>query len=46
MKILKFGGKSLDSFKKTQKICKYIKKIYEKDKKLIVIVSAVGNTTN
>ena len=46
MKILKFGGKSLDSFKKTQKICKYIKKIYEKDKKLIIIVSAIGNTTN
>ncbi len=46
MRVLKFGGKSLDSFKKTQKICKYIKKIYEKDKKLIIVVSAIGNTTN
>ena len=46
MRILKFGGKSLSSTQKTQKICKYIKKIYEKDKKIIVIVSAMGNTTN
>lgn len=46
MRILKFGGKSLSSTQKTQKICKYIKKIYEKDKKLIIIVSAIGNTTN
>lgn len=46
MRILKFGGKSLDSAEKTQKICKYIKKIYEKDKKLIIVVSAIGNTTD
>ena len=46
MRILKFGGKSLGSIKKTQKICKYIKKIYEKDKKIIVVVSAMGSTTD
>lgn len=46
MRILKFGGKSLSTIKKTQKICQYIKKIYEKEKKLIIIVSATGNTTN
>ena len=46
MRILKFGGKSLDSFQKVQKICKFIKKIYKNDKKLIIIVSAMGNTTN
>ena len=46
MRILKFGGKSLSTIKKTQKICKYIKKIYRNDKKIIVVVSAIGNTTN
>lgn len=46
MRILKFGGKSLSTIEKTQKICKNIKKIYESDKKLIIVVSAMGNTTN
>ena len=46
MKILKFGGKSLETTEKTQKICKYIKKIYEKDKKIIIVVSAKGSTTD
>ncbi len=46
MRILKFGGKSLSTNKKTQKICRYIKKIYEKDKKLIIVVSATGKTTD
>lgn len=46
MRVLKFGGKSLSTLKKTQKICKYIEKIYKNDKKLIIIVSATGNTTD
>lgn len=46
MRILKFGGKSLATPEKTQKICKYIKKIYEKEQKIIIVVSAVANTTN
>ena len=43
---MKFGGKSLENPQKTQNICKYIKKIYKNDKKIIIIVSAIGNTTN
>ena len=46
MRILKFGGKSLSSAEKTQKICKFIKKIYKNDKKLIIVVSAIGSTTD
>ena len=46
MRILKFGGKSLSTIKKAQNICKYIKKIYKNEKKLIIVVSAMGNTTN
>lgn len=46
MRILKFGGKSLSTLEKTQNICKNIKKIYKNDKKLIIIVSAMGNETN
>lgn len=46
MRILKFGGKSLSSFQKTQNICKNIKKIYKNDKKIIVVVSAISNTTD
>lgn len=46
MRILKFGGKSLSSPEKTQNICKNIKKIYKKDKKIIIIVSAIANSTD
>ena len=46
MRILKFGGKSLSTIKKAQNICKYIKKIHKNEKKLIIVVSAMGNTTN
>lgn len=46
MRILKFGGKSLSSPEKVQNISKYIKKIYKKDKKIIIIVSAMGKTTD
>lgn len=46
MRILKFGGKSLNTKEKMQNICKYIKKIYKKDKKIIVVVSAIGKTTD
>ena len=46
MRILKFGGKSLASPEKTQNICKNIKKIYKKDKNIIIIVSAIGNSTD
>ena len=46
MRILKFGGKSLSTPKKVQNVCKYIQKIYKKDKNLIVVVSAMGQTTD
>lgn len=46
MRILKFGGKSLATTEKVQKICKNIKKIYKNDKNIIIIVSAFGNTTD
>lgn len=46
MRVLKFGGKSLSSVEKSQKIAKYIKKIYKNDKNLIIVVSAIGKTTD
>ena len=46
MRILKFGGKSLDNPEKVHKICKNIKKIYKIDKKIIIVVSAIGKTTD
>ena len=46
MKIFKFGGKSLANVEKAQNICKYIKKIYKNDKKIIIVVSARGKTTD
>lgn len=46
MRILKFGGKSLSSTEKTQNICKFIKKIYKKEKNIIIIVSARDKTTD
>ena len=46
MRIMKFGGKSLNTLEKVQKICKNIKKIYKNDKKIIIIVSAMGKTTD
>lgn len=46
MKIMKFGGKSLSSPQKMQNICKNIKKIYKNNKKIIIIVSAIGSTTD
>ncbi|MBR2391823.1 MAG: hypothetical protein IKB06_04980 [Clostridia bacterium] len=46
MRILKFGGKSLSTPEKMQNICKYIKKIYKNEKNLIIVVSAIGKTTN
>ncbi len=43
---MKFGGKSLDTPQKVQNICKNIKKIYKNDQKIIIIVSAMGKTTD
>ncbi len=45
MKVLKFGGKSLSSKEKLLSACRYIEKL-QKEEKLIVVVSAMGNTTD
>ena len=45
--IYKFGGKSLASIDKIQKVANFIKKTIDRnDIELIVVVSAMGNTTN
>lgn len=46
MRVLKFGGKSLSTLKKVQNIAKFIKKIYKNEKKLVIVVSAMGNKTD
>ena len=46
MRILKFGGKSVATLEKMQNIAKFIKKIYKNDKKIIIVVSAMGSKTD
>jgi len=46
MRILKFGGKSLSTVEKMQNMVKYIKKIYKNEKNIIIVVSAIGQTTD
>ncbi len=46
MKILKFGGKSLETPEKMQIACKFIKKTYKIEQKIIVVVSAMGSETS
>ena len=46
MRVLKFGGKSLSSKEKCYNICKYIKEIHKKDQNIVVVVSAINNTTD
>lgn len=45
MVVLKFGGKSLETISKVQKVCEYIL-MRSKTQKLIVVVSAFGKTTD
>lgn len=45
MRVLKFGGMSLENKNKMLNVCKYIKQEYKKDKQLIIVVSAMGHTT-
>ena len=45
--VLKFGGSSLSTVQKIKEVANYIYKINcRKDTKLIVVVSAMGKTTN
>lgn len=45
MKVLKFGGKSLESKEKIWTVCEYIQSL-PREEKLVVVVSAMGNATN
>lgn len=44
--VQKFGGSSVESTEKLFNICKQITKEYDKNNKMIVVVSAQGNTTD
>lgn len=44
--VQKFGGSSVKNTEKLFDICKHITKEYDKGKKVVVIVSAQGNTTD
>jgi len=44
--VQKFGGSSVESTEKLFNICKYITKEYDNNNKVVVIVSAQGNTTD
>ena len=46
MRVLKFGGKSLNSKEKFIKLCRFIKNIYKTENQIIVVVSAIGSTTD
>ncbi|MCF7926690.1 MAG: aspartate kinase [Candidatus Izimaplasma sp.] len=44
--VLKYGGTSLSSINQIKDIAKYIKKLKEKERKVVVVVSAMGKTTD
>ena len=45
MKVLKFGGSSVATIEKIQSIAAYLKE-RAKQEKMVVVVSAMGKTTN
>lgn len=44
--VLKYGGSSVSNFDKINEISAYLKKRVDKDEKLVVVVSAMGKTTD
>lgn len=44
--VQKFGGSSVENTEKLFNICKYITKEYDNNNKVVVVVSAQGNTTD
>jgi len=44
--VLKYGGSSISNFDKISKVATYLKDRVTKDEKLVVVVSAMGNTTD
>ena len=46
MIVHKYGGSSVATTEKIFNIAKSIKELYEKEKKIVIVVSAMGKTTN
>lgn len=46
MVVHKYGGSSVATIEKIENIAKHLKKIYESGEKIVVVVSAMGKTTN
>lgn len=46
MRIMKFGGKSLGTKEKMQSVAQFVKNAYKKDNQIVVVVSAMGKTTD
>ncbi len=46
LSVLKYGGSSVSDFGKMKKIAAYLKKRTEQNEKLVVVVSAMGDTTD
>ncbi len=46
MKVLKFGGSSVASAERMNSVCEIVKSKLRKDKKLVVVVSAMGGLTD
>lgn len=44
--VLKFGGSSVSDFTKIKRIAEMLKERVNQDEQLIVVVSAMGNTTD
>src|SRR5699024_179181 len=44
--VLKYGGSSISSFEKIQKIAAYLKERIDEDERLVVVVSAMGKMTD
>lgn len=46
LSVLKYGGSSVGDFSKIKEIAKYLKKRVDRKSKLVVVVSAMGDTTD
>ena len=45
-KVVKFGGTSVGDFNKIKNVAKIVKKLYDEDNELIVVVSSMTGVTN
>jgi aspartate kinase len=46
LSVLKYGGSSISDFNKIQKVASYLKERVSKNEQLVVVVSAMGDTTD